>query len=283
MGPRLASGPGTAEAGQAGPSLELRNTIDSGSIWSLRFSRTKRGSLGLLSSSGQFKMFDIAKEYLSEENRHSVDETLGQGSSASYPEQIYTKNVRDIRHSFEHKTRGTTKSARIVSFDFLNMSQSNEPSALTLLGNGKVEIATVQSSASPIRLSSQNTLVRGISQSYCDFEALNPRPQNGKISDVLQSLRSEAQAALNNQGEEGKCLSSRDSREHAFFLGTPPGIRLHASDALVYLNMTQARCKEGYLFNEEKNQHVVADDPDLQDFWAWVKRKLSISHETLAD
>lgn len=278
MGPRLASNPGATESGQAGPSLELRNTIDSGSIWSLRFSKTKRGSLGLLSSNGQFKIFDIAKEYLSEENRHSVDNTLGEGSSASYPEQIYTKNVRDVSHSFEHKTRGTAKSARVVSFDFLNMSQSNEPSALTLLGNGKVEIVTVQSSAPPIRLSSQNILVRGKSQSYCDFQALSPRPQSGKISDVLRSLRRAAALKQQKDGledDQAKCLSSRDSREHALFLGAPGTRLLHASDALTYLNMAQARCKEGYLFNEEKNQQIVADDPDLQDFWAWVKREWS--------
>ncbi|KAH8692886.1 hypothetical protein BGW36DRAFT_399655 [Talaromyces proteolyticus] len=285
MGQRLTPGPSSAEAGQIGSSLELKNTINGGSIWSLRFSKTKRGSLGLLSSNGQFKMFDIAKEYSSEEGRHAADETLGEGSSANYPEHIYTKNVRDIRHPFDHRTRGYNKSDRVVSFDFLNMSRSNEPSALTLLGNGNVEIVTVQSTAPPIRLSSQNVLVRGSSQGDHDFQALSPRPQHAEISNTIASLRSESQDTLKQeeQGEEEsetKCLSSRENREHTLFLGSN-GTRLRVEDALTCLTVNQARCKEGYLFNYEKNQKIVADDPDLQEFWTWVRHSRDASANKL--
>jgi WD repeat-containing protein mio len=279
MGPRLTVSSTNPEAAQIGPSLSLGNAIQNGSIWSLRFSKTKRGGLGVLSSNGQFKMFDIAKEYLSLESRHSTDETLGQGASTSYPEHIYTKNVRDIRHPYNHQIRGYKKPLRVVSFDFLNMSRSNEPTAVTLLGNGKVEFATVQSSAPPTRLSSQNVLVRGVPFSDRDFKTVNPRPLREKTSEIIQSLRKSAKALAIQNGsaeeQENKCLSSRENREDALFLGSVKP-KLRAADALTYLNMSQARCREGYLFDCEKNKRIVSDDPDLQEFWNWVRRKLQI-------
>lgn len=272
MGPRLTAGPATPESGQVGPSLSLGNTVQNATIWSLRFSRTKRGCLGVLSSNGQFKMFDIAKEYLSAGDRNSVDETLGQGSSSSYPEQIYTKNIRDIRHPYNHQTRGYNKPNRVVSFDFLNMSRSNEPSAITLLGNGKVEFVTVRSSAAPIRLSSQNVLVRGIPSGERDFKTIGPRQLREKTSNIIQSLRACAKQNGLTEEEEKKCLSSRENREQALFLGRIEP-KLKAVDVLTYLSVSQARCREGYLFDCEKNIRIVSDDADLQEFWNWVRRK----------
>lgn len=276
MGPHLTAGSTNPESGQVGPSLSLGNAVQGGSIWSLRFSRTKRGCLGVLSSNGQYKMFDIAKEYLSAGDRNSVDETLGQGSSSSYPEQIYTKNVRDIRYPYNHQIRGYKKSARVVSFDFLNMSRANEPSAITLLGDGKVEFVTVQSSAAPIRLSSQNVLVRGIPFGDRDFKTVTPRPLREKTSDIIQSIRENAQLFTSQncstEEQEKKCLSSRESREQALFLGrVKPSLKV--ADALTYLTISQARCREGYLFDCEKNKRIVSDDADLQEFWNWVRRK----------
>lgn len=276
MGPRLTAGPANSDGGQVGPSLSLGNTVQNATIWSLRFSRTKRGCLGVLSSNGQFKMFDVAKEYLSAGDRNSVDETLGQGSSSSYPEQIYTKNIRDIRYPYNHQTRGYKNSNRVVSFDFLNMSRSNEPSAITLLGNGRVEFATVQSSAAPIRLSSQNVLVRGVSSGERDFKTIGPRPLRDRISNIIQTLRDNAQICAKQndlmEEEEKKCLSSRENREQALFLGrTKPALKV--TDVLTYLSVSQARCREGYLFDCEKNIQIVSDDVDLQEFWNWVRRK----------
>lgn len=282
MGPRLTAGPATPDAGQVGPSLSLGNTVQNATIWSLRFSRTKRGCLGVLSSNGQFKMFDVAKEYLSAGDRNSVDETLGQGSSSSYPEQIYTKNIRDIRHPYNHQTRGYKKPNRVVSFDFLNMSRSNEPSAITLLGNGKVEFVTVQSSAAPIRLSSQNVLVQGVPFGERDFKTIGPRPLREKTSNIIQTLRDNAQICAKQNGmteeeEEKKCLSSRGNREQALFLGRVKP-KLKAADVLTYLSVSQARCREGYLFDCEKNIRIVSDDADLQEFWNWVRRKSNWSY-----
>jgi hypothetical protein len=140
-----------------------------------------------------------------------------------------------------------------------------------------VEFVTVQSSAAPIRLSSQNVLVQGVPFGERDFKTIGPRPLREKTSNIIQSLRDNAQICAKQNGmteeeEEKKCLSSRENREQALFLGRVKP-KLKAGDVLTYLSVSQARCREGYLFDCEKNIRIVSDDADLQEFWNWVRRK----------
>lgn len=288
-------GPITPEPGQSGAALEFRDVVDpKATIWSMRFSKTKRGCLGVLSNTGHFKSYDIAKEYLSDEYRSSMDETLGQGSHRNYPEQIYTKHIRDVCSPYNHPSRGCNESERVVSFDFLNMNVANEPSALTLAGNGQVGIATMQPPSPPVQLSSQCVLARGSPHGGSDFQAMYPSSCRGsKISDVVDNIRQRAlpststtvPATQKKNGSKGKNsnkdeqaaqpLSSRESRERALSVGTLGGDRLSTEDALTLLSVNRFRCKEGYLFDGKKNKQIVADDPHLQSFWDWMERKLS--------
>jgi hypothetical protein len=272
----------TLETGQPGPALEFKNVIAPKSqIWSLRFSRTKRGCLGVLASTGHFKTYDIVKEYLPEEYRSSVDETLGQGSSKDYPEQIYTKYVRDVYSPFNHPSRSYEESERVVSFDFLNMSPSNEPTALTLSGNGRVNIITTKPPSPPVRLSSQGLLIRGTSGDDSDFRTISPIPSHGlRVSDVVEDLRERILPGQDEQGalreNHSKPLSSREVRERALSLGAI-GNPITAEEALTLLTINRLRCKEGYLFDASRNRRIIADDPCLQDFWDWIQREFSVT------
>lgn len=274
------------ETGQPGPALEFKNVLaPKSSIWSLRFSRTKRGHLGVLSSNGHFKTYDIAKEYLSDEYRSSVDETLGQGSSENYPEPIYTKYVRDICRPFNHPSHGCKESDRTVSFDFLNMSPSNEPSAITLSGSGEVGITAFNPPSPPVGVSSQGVLVRGGPYDDVEFKTTEPLSEQGSASKVVGHIRHHAQPNAYVQANgikspflEGrqKPLASRENREQSLSLGTQ-GSHLAAEDALTLLIVNKLRCQEGYLFDEARNKRIVADDPYLQDLWTWVERTRSDS------
>ena len=252
----------------------------------MRFARTKRGCLGVLSNTGHFKTYDIAKEYISDEYRSSMDQTLGPGSLKNYPEQVYTKHVRDICSPFNHPSRGCAENERVVSFDFLNMSASNEPSALTLAGNGEVGIANLLPPSAPVQLSSQSTLVRGAPDELSDFQVMYPLSGRGqKISEVVERIQkrtpSSGSAGLHNElnGRQSKKsnaarpLSSRDARERALSAGTL-GDPLTAEEALTLMTVNRFRCKEGYLFDGAKNRRIVADDPPLQDLWDWIEGKL---------
>ncbi|KAL3474197.1 WD40-repeat-containing domain protein [Aspergillus californicus] len=297
------------EHGQMDPALEFKNVIaPKSAIWSLRFSRTKRGCLGVLSDSGQVKTYNIVKEYVAEEFRSPIDRTLGRNSVSDYPEQIYTKSVRDVFSPYNHPLRGYEGSERVVSFDFLNMASSNEPSILTLSADDQVKVATVKPPAPPVRLSSQGTLVCGRPDENCDFKSVRPfGTEDANIGTVVKELRD---GALARQDEKGALdalnamtglddvnnandvnvmndldedliaqdivASSREDRERTLSVGTQ-GSPLTVEEALTLMTVNRLRCKEGYLFNGSRNKQILADDPPLQDFWDWIERARSDS------
>jgi hypothetical protein len=278
----------TAESGQAMPALQLKNVfLPKASIWSLRFSKTNRGSLAALSSSGHFKHYDIAKDYLAEEYRSSIDETLGQGSSRNYPESIYTKHVRDVCVPFDHPTRGCSEKDRVVSFDFVNLSLSPQASAIALDGNGNPQIITAQPPCAPVDLSSQSVLACGISSNDSDVRSIHPLSEHiSPISDLIGNIRSRVcstsqEHGANSNGQlfvskdlRSDPVSSYENRERIMALGAF-GVPLTAKEALTLCTVNQSRCREGYLFDEARNRKVVSDDQALQDFWSWVEREFS--------
>ncbi|KAL2819353.1 WD40-repeat-containing domain protein [Aspergillus cavernicola] len=286
VGPRFSTGVSPAlDNGQMVPALEFKNVIaPKSAIWSLRFSRTKRGCLGVLSSSGHLKTYNIVKEYLPEEYRSPIDRTLGRDSVSDYPEQIYTKSVRDVFSPFDHPSRGYEQSERVVSFDFLNISTSNEPSVFTLSANDEMKVATVKPPAPPVRLSTQGTLVCGSPNEHCDFKSVRPLGTTGaNIGTVVKDLRDSALTRQTEQDALGKSRTSRDAvassredRERALSVGTP-GSLLTAEEALTLLTVNRLRCKEGYLFNGSRNKQILTDDPSLQAFWDWIERARSDS------
>lgn len=234
----------------------------------------------MLSSTGHLKTYDIAKEYLAEDYRNSMDQTLGHGAFRNYPEQVYTKHVRDVYSPFNHPSRGYAEAERVVSFDFLNLSASNEPSAITLSGNGKVNVVAVKPPAPPVRLSSQGSLVWGSPEELAGFRTMSPAPTPGwKVSDVVETIRERvlsgsdvltgAPAAKDSQPPQP--LSSREVRERELSLGTGSK-RLTAEEALTLMTVNRLRCKEGYLFDEARNKKIVAEDPSLQGLWDWIER-----------
>lgn len=241
--------------------------------------------MSILSNTGHLKTYDISEEYLSEEYRTSMDETLGQGSFKNYPEQVYTKYVRDVCSPYNHPSRGCKDSDRVVSFDSLNMGNANEPSAVTLAGNGQVNIMTLQPPAPPVRLSSQGVLVRGSPDGDFDFKTLSPlsHPELN-VSETVEKARERTLPSIEEgrhglklrrasaEGQTTRQLSSREARERMLSLGSMEN-PLTAEEALMLLTVNRRRCKEGYLFDGARNKQILADDPYLQDFWDWIERE----------
>jgi hypothetical protein len=258
----------------------------------LRFSKTKRGYLGALSSTGHFKTYDIAKDYQSEEYRASIDETFGQGSFKTYPEPVYTRHVRDVCLPFDHPTRGCEEKDRVVTFDFLNLSMSNQPSAITLDGHGQPRFVSARPPCPPVSLSSQGVLAYGVTSGDPDFTSIHPlsehiSPISGLAENIRNRVLSSSKHPSTDSGQKSSVsrvlnsdpISSRELRERAMSVGTL-GELLTAKEALTLSTIAQWRCREGYLFNEARNRSIVSDDPALQDLWTWIQRKCE-QHEYL--
>lgn len=287
--PAIGSSASATDSGQTTPALELKNVFHpKSSIWSLRFSRTNRGSLAALSSSGHFKNYDISKDYLPEEYRSSIDETLGQGSSRNYPESVYTKHVRDVCIPFDNPTRGYREKDRIVSFDSLNISLSPQPSSIALDGNGQPQIITARPPCAPIDLSSRSVLACGISSNDSDVRSIHPLSEHiAPISGLIEEIRSRVYSASQEQEENAndelfvpknlnfEPVPSHENRERAMAIGVM-GVPLTAEEALTLCTINQFRCKEGYLFDEDQNRKVASDDQALQDLWDWIEREFFI-------
>ncbi|OAX78511.1 hypothetical protein ACJ72_07181 [Emergomyces africanus] len=285
------------DSSQLSAALEFKNVIDpKSSIWSLRFSRTKRGCLGMLSSGGDFKAYDIAKEYVSDENRTSLDQALGQDSAQSYPEQIYIKTVRDFRNPYLPHGNSVHPSRKVASFDFLNFSASNEPTTVTLLADRSVALFTLQSQPCPMDLSSQSVLARGgLFERDLDFKLIRPSSelllqtskavqatQDRSISSTTQpddslSTKTEdktdqGQKSPNSSKTNAQRSCSRESHERhlsAGIFGSPLTVR----EALTWMSTPRLRCQGGYLVDGEKNKELLNHDPGLREFWDWVGRQ----------
>lgn len=284
--PSVGSSASSPDSNQTAAALQFKDAFPpKASVWSLRFSKTNRGYLGALSNTGHFKAFDIAKDHLSEEYRSSIDETLGQGSVRNYPEPVYTKYVRDVCAPFDHPTRGCEEKERVVTFDFLNLGISPQPSAIVLDGNGQPQIITARPPCAPVDLSSQGVLACGVSSSDSDVRTIHPLSEHispvsmliGNIRARVLSSSKEPSIRSGRKPSVSRVLSSepvpnRESRERAVSLGTL-GTLLTAKEALTLSTLGRFRCKEGYLFDETRNRQIVSDDAALQDFWGWVERK----------
>ncbi|KAI5306976.1 hypothetical protein KEM56_005970 [Ascosphaera pollenicola] len=279
---------------QISAALDYENIIDSkSSIWALRFSPTKRGTLAMLSSEGDFKVFELGKEYVSEEYLSSFDRTMGHDSANAYARPIYTRNTREFPSPSFDKAEVEDGSRRVAAFDFLNLGSSNEAHAITVLGNRDVALYSLPPPYRPMSLSSQGPLAyAGRAQDDTNFKIIKPSispPFN--VSAEINNIRQRANhqplkgflsaSPLSSLDEAEKPpeatplslipLSRREQREKLLSTGTS-GDGLPVEDALTWLSIQKLRCQEGYLPSNPRNKEIVADDAGLVEFWDWVDR-----------
>ncbi|KAI5310260.1 hypothetical protein KEM55_009330, partial [Ascosphaera atra] len=294
-GSRFTSGTLSAsENQQMSAALEYTDLIDpKTSIWGLRFSRTKRGTLAMLSSSGVFKAFELGTEYVSQGYLSSFDRTLGTDSANSYARPIYTKNTRNFPSPFPPEEKTHEQSRRVAAFDFLNMGTSNDAYAVTVLDNKDVALYSLPPPHRPMDLSSRSVLARaGRVQDEKNFRLIQPSlPTGMKISRAVEGIRENASkepcadqipssplsisADLDQHQspipESHRSMSRREKREQALSVGTT-GKPLAVEDALTWLSIARLRCMEGYLPSNGRNRDIISDDFALAEFWEWIDR-----------
>ncbi|EER26243.1 hypothetical protein CPC735_004140 [Coccidioides posadasii C735 delta SOWgp] len=273
---------GTIDAGHV---LEIRPGIASGStIQSLRFSQTQRGRLGMLTDRGIFRAYHIAKDHSPDELRAALEKTVGRGSSKHYPEQLYTKTVRDFQTSFPPKTRSEDSSQRVSAFDFMTTDPFDGLEAITILNDRNVAVYSLPLVCGRVSLSPQGALVRGGFAHGQDFRVFAPA-QGSKAAQATQEIQDraskkmestmEGKEANGKAGEDGGkdsggtgIISSRQRREKLLL----PEKLANVQDALTLMTIPRLRLREGYTLNPERNQNIVSDDTALQDLWAWIER-----------
>ena len=311
-GPRLTAaslGSGAKNEVQDGSVLELKNVIDSTSsvpsvIWSLRYSKSRRGCLGILASTGQYKVFDIAKKYMSSEEHEKRESFQREGGSEQDIEQVYVKSIQHVAYPHYDRRYGSEENKRIVSFDFTNLAGvKGTPCAITLRGDKEIGICELRGHPPPFTVSSKGSIVMGetrvthrVKRQLGEegmvpkaFSVITPKG-TGDVGEARDSVRTRT-AADNRSGLHAShndvrdmagfppreyYMSSRKAHEKLHDLG-PATSRLNIEDALASSTITRRRCAEGYLFDCDRNARIVGNNRWLQDLWTWIGREYSIS------
>ncbi|KAL6244591.1 hypothetical protein RBB50_008119 [Rhinocladiella similis] len=274
------SNPGT---GQPEVSLELKSVIESpGTIWSLRFSKARRGHLGVLSSTGTLKVYDISKDCSEETHQSEQDGGHDASWENSAPLDVFLDQAQEVAKQYYGEHSVQNEKTRIVSFDFMTtLSKLGQPEILTLTGDGKIRISSTNPPPEPVVLGNLDFLCKGdtiVEQSLLD--ASSP----GK---VIEDIRRKAQPrnilkqSIKQMRQERRAL---DVRKMSSFENQAwhSDLGYYEKDVplreILTLNSIQrARCQAGYLLNPTKNKAIVSDSNWLQSFWAWIERATRIS------
>jgi WD40 repeat protein len=260
-------------------SLELKNAIQSpGTIWSLRFSKAQRGCLGVLSSTGNLKVYNLGRDF-SETSRVEQHDTPWE---TSQPQDIYLDRTQDVAKQYLDPSAPMEEKSRIVSFDFLtSTTKTKRPKILALDGHGRVKLKLPSPLPTPTTLAPPGFLCKGTSS----IEILSSEPT--EVGATIDQARRRAQprntlrktfkqSRQTKTAADGKRMSSLDDQAWHADLGFYE-TDVPFSDLLTLLSVQRLRCEAGYLLNPSQNKAIVSDSHWLQSFWAWVERAVRIS------
>lgn len=128
------------------PALEMHDVIDQpGTIWALRFSKTNRGCLGALSSSGQVRIMDFGREYaVSEESA-----ALSRPWDHLPPQALSLSRAHSATNAFFNPP-AMQEMERVVSFDFTTSeTKAQRPKIITLTLDGQVLVQNLGAEPRP--------------------------------------------------------------------------------------------------------------------------------------
>nr|KAK5436141.1 hypothetical protein LTR18_009720 [Exophiala xenobiotica] len=282
--PHMSFGGGSHSAsGQPEVSLELKNVVEvPGTIWSLRFSKSRRGHLGVLSSTGNLKVYDIAKDPVSETNRTDQDGGHDVSWENSPPQEVFLDRAQEVAKQYTDQSAPQHEKSRIVSFDFMtSTSRLGQPNILTLDGNGEIKTTSTNASPEPATLASLDFLCKGetvVAQSNPDVlqtakvvEEIRRKAQPRNV--LRQSMK---QTRQERRLPDSRKMSSLDNQAWYTDLGFYEK-DVPLQELLTLTSMQRMRCQAGYLLNPTKNKAIVSDSHWLQTFWAWIELAAKIS------
>ena len=153
---------------QEGSVLELKKPVEEGDgsantiIWRLQYSSTQSGCLGILASSGNFRLYHTKKEYIDEDEMHAK----GPSSQAlpTYARDLHVSHVDTVERSYQRRRLGgrdhdREELDRIVSFDFANVyAPDQRPCAVTLRGNGDIGIHQLKGRRPALAISARSAI-----------------------------------------------------------------------------------------------------------------------------
>ena len=268
-------------------SLELKNAVDAkATIWSLRFAKSKRRCLGVLSSTGHLKIYEMGKDFAGQNESYRIERAVNgrdakESMGSEAPQDIHLDRAQEVQsHALESPALKDDKS-RIVSFDFMTTSTSfGQPDIITLSGNGEMQITAPAPIPEPSSLSSTGFFVKG--QRHYMQESLASPEADQDIATAMRAIHSQAEphntVQQASQTSLGLISSLNDNLWHhdlGFYESIPISTAL--PNLLTLTSVARYRCKAGYLLSPMVNRQIVSDNRWLQSLWTWIDRAQRIA------
>jgi hypothetical protein len=253
-------------------SLELKRPVEEpGSIWGMRFSKTKRGHLGVLSSTGHLRVLDLEREYLTTSDRIERDNRWGAGWENTQPQNIYLSRSQDVERAYHMRPKPREEKARVVSFDFTAKSlRSCEPEVMVLTGDGTFKVLSSKPTPEPTSFSSMDFLMKGNHLKRPSDETPHRVKAHSSKEPTLKYQNSNGQPSSFERSSS--FLTQTWQSDVGYFEANRKLV-----DILTLSSLHRRRCEAGYQFSPSRNILITSDSPWLQSFWAWVERAQKIS------
>lgn len=261
-----------------GAVLEYRPIVDNSqpaSIWSLRYSGTKKGTFGVLANTGEFKILELSQHSHRQETlKSTADTTMARAWSSPH----YTKVSHHLRHPWHSKECQQKQKDRVMAYDFMTEgSPLDGQCALALHVNREVEVIRVPPPAPRINVSA-------LEEIYKDHTIIaRPMSRHGTVAEDLSATQNEA---LSRRGRHGPADLSGDMDELSISYQNQtvtqkregildlayPDVKVPLADYLAFLQSSKRRCQEGYSLGSAQNKAIVSNDAWLTDVWDFVER-----------
>lgn len=230
-------------------------------VWSLRFSGLQRGRLAICSSTGQLKVVDMSRDNDSRpaSSEHRPYNPYGGGAWVS---NRYVSKSQSIEKPWHDQHHGRPKESRIVAFDWIDQPHNNRGQPLLALRqNQEVTPFWMTTSSQRAEITARQDLC--IASQY-----LTITPPQAKHSRRTASTSSSKEVCdkveLDDDG-----ATHLDNRDEPLQL--EPGS--HGLAQLLSATSVQYhRCLNGYLFDCQKNEEMVAGNWMLERLWEIVNR-----------
>ncbi|KAK4952857.1 hypothetical protein LTR66_013725 [Elasticomyces elasticus] len=301
----LNSGTTASENLQSGSVLEFCPVVDNSrnaTVWSVRYSGTKRGCFGVLSNDGELKLYETAQHAVKSSSPSTITNDLYGGHTWTSPH--YTRRTHQLQYPFYSAEHGGEESSRVVAFDFVHdVLPAAKQQILALRPN--LEVCLLQAPGGPSHaiISGCNELMIG------GPEFLSARPSTSTTSvakDILHLSTSPlaqrdcdpSEDLLHGEDSEGPSIRlarlnfnsdaadlpgkrTQKSRRSSSVPDSQALLTLcsQISEPLFSLTIQQRRCQEGYSFDCEKNIRIVADSPGLAEMWTIIHRMESLAQD----
>ena len=248
---------------QGAPVLVLRNVFDAGrnaeqaSLWSLRYCKSQSGCLGILTSTGEYKIIETKKDYLPSEDIFAAQQSV---TAENIEQGLYVSRAYDIENPYYHRQHGREENERIVSFDFINLRGPHSgPCAITLRNDRNVEISERRMQKPILASSARSALLVRSMDDKIDTTSNN---ECYVVSNVLAHRLNVDSPALS---DHPKHLQPD--------LFAPIKVNKYFGDCLQASALPRIRCSEGYLFDCVKNTSITEHQTSLQELWRWIGRE----------